>query len=247
VPRGGGGAQIVTSCNRSPTFALFGRGRRLPPPAPPDPNAGYFVVRMVAPLQLVDGSGQVVAATPDVPVLEALGGMSDGAGGMPRPLGQTTQFALSTDRLYVGTGDSAAIDVYSLAGERQGIIRLDVPVRAPTKAQYESAANVYLSIVPAGRREAMREWLLGIPMPERLPPYSALLTDVTGLLWVVLSVPGDLDTRLRAVRENGAVVADVTVPVNLTVFEIGTDYILGGREDENGEPHLLLFRLRRGG
>jgi hypothetical protein len=63
----------------------------------------------------------------------------------------------------------------------------------------------------------------------------------------VLSVPGDPTTRLRAIRENGTVVADVTVPVNLSVFEVGADYMIGAREDENGEPHLMVFRLRRGG
>ena len=242
-----GGAQIASACNVGGRFVLFGRGRRLPPPSPPDPAAAYFIIHTVSPLQLVDGSGQVAATIGEVPSGEMVGGMNGrGGGGMPRPLGQTTTFALSADRLFVGTGDSATVDVYSLTGERLRTIRLDVPARTPTKAQYESAAGVFLSIVPSGMRESARNWVLSIPMPQRLPPYSALLSDDSGLLWVVLSVPGDANTRLRAVRETGAVVADVTVPLNLAVFEIGADYILGGREDAGGEPHLLMFRLHRG-
>jgi hypothetical protein len=250
LPFGSGGTtQIATSCNAADRFVLLDQMRRLPSAARPDPSAGYFIARTVSTLQLVDATGQVIATVGEVPSGEVVGGMGGrgGGGGMPRPLGQATSFALSADRLFVGTGDSATVDVYSLTGERLRTLRLDVPVRAPTRAQYEAAAGVFLSIVPSQVREAARTWILGVPIPERLPPYTALLTDDGGLLWVVLSVPGDPTTRLRAIRENGTVVADVTVPVNLSVFEVGADYILGAREDENGEPHLMVFRLRRGG
>jgi hypothetical protein len=243
-----GGAQIISACNPSGTLVLFGRGRRLPPASAPDPNAGYFIISMVAPIQLVDAAGTVTATLGEVPAGEMVGGNMNGrgGGGMPRPLGQSTSFALSADRLFVGTGDSAAVDVYSFDGKRTATLSLRVPMRASTKEQYERAAENYLSIAPAPMRETARKWVLGIPMPPRLPPYTGLFTDPDGLLWVVLSVPGDKDTQLRAIRATGAVVADAVVPVNLSVFEIGADYILGAREDADGEQHVVMFRLHRG-
>lgn len=219
-----------------------------PPTSPPDPAATYVIMRFSAPLMIVGEDGRDTTTFGEMPAGEMLGGRigGQGSGGMPRPLGQASLFALSADRLFMGTSNSEAVDVYSLSGQRLRTIRLGVTTRAPSRAQYERAADNFISIMPAGMRDAAREWVMGIPMPDRLPAYTALLTDDAGLLWVVLSVPGDPTTRLRVLRENGASVADLTVPVNLTVFEVGADYLLGGREDETGEPHLMLFRVRRG-
>lgn len=38
---------------------------------------------------------------------------------------------------------------------------------------------------------------------------------------------------------------EVTIPRELTVFEIGHDYILGAFEAGDGEPHLAMYRLTR--
>jgi len=94
-------------------------------------------------------------------------------------------------------------------------------------------------------RERVKNSFLKIPMPKQLPPYSALHIDPEQLLWVVLSTSGDPDTRLRCLRSDGRVIADVRIPVALTVFEIGLDYVLGGYEDEEGEPYVAVYRLRR--
>jgi hypothetical protein len=94
-------------------------------------------------------------------------------------------------------------------------------------------------------RDGARKWVLAIPMPEKLPPFTGLFVDADGALWVVLSAPGDPDTRLRAYSPEGRVLGNLTIPVNLNVFEVGTNYVLGAREDADGEQFVSLYTYRR--
>ena len=94
-------------------------------------------------------------------------------------------------------------------------------------------------------RARFKQLFLDMPMPATLPPYSALLADRFGALWVVRSVPGDADLQLTAYSIDGRALADVRLPRFLTVFEIGADYILGTYEDGASQPHVAVYTLRR--
>lgn len=228
---------VIISCSRQGAFAALSR------PVTPRPEQPFG--RHQGRLSLIDGRGNTTRTIGDVPSTEwAVDG--NGNRGMPRPLGKVTRLALSSDRLYVGRADSALIDVYSLDGRRLRALPLGIPPRRPTQQQYERAVDDMLAFVEdLDMRRSGRRQFLAIPMPAEVPFYSELLVDPDGILWAVLSVPGDPDTRLRAVRSDGAIVADVRIPVGMTVFEIGRDYILGGYEDAAGEPHVSMYRLRR--
>src|SRR5688572_13582719 len=70
---------------------------------------------------------------------------------------------------------------------------------------------------------------------DRLPAYKGVLTDTEAMLWIVRSVPGDARTHLRAVGHDGKVVGDVRIPKNLVVLEVGSEYVLGLHNSEDGE------------
>jgi hypothetical protein len=56
-----------------------------------------------------------------------------------------------------------------------------------------------------------------------------------------------LTTELRQFDPHGWLIGVAHVPVELTkVFEIGLHYVLGAYEDMDGEPAVVLYRLRRG-
>lgn len=244
-----GGARFVSSCNRAGAFAIPGREAREPSTGRPDPAASWAIVRTVSSLEVVDASGSVIASDSDMLGTELVRMTGDarrriGAGGMPRPLGRSAIFALERDHLLVGIPDSAAIAVFTLDGKRSATLPLNVPSRAPTKQQYQHAAEQLLSFVPMPMRQRTRDWILSVPMPETLPATSALFADPGGRVWAQLSMPGDPETRLRALSADGRMIADIIIPQSLTVFEIGRDYILGLHEDEDGEQHVLLYRLR---
>lgn len=63
---------------------------------------------------------------------------------------------------------------------------------------------------------------------------------------MVTSIPGDDATELRAIGADGGIVADLRLPVDMIVYEVGRDYILGTYEDGDGEPHVVMYRIRRG-
>ena len=83
--------------------------------------------------------------------------------------------------------------------------------------------------------------MMAMPMPELMPPYYGLFADEDGTLWVVTSMPGDTVTHLRAIAADGSIVGDIELPVNLDVFDVGRDYVLGAYLDEGGEQHVVLY------
>ena len=205
------------------------------------------VIRGNAVVSLGDARGNVVRSLGEVAsgemILTGRGGGPRGGGF--RPLGRATSLALSGDRVYVGTADSGTVDVYAPDGQPAGSVSLGIAPRRATRANYERAVNDMTSMFPAQMRQSISAQMLAAPMPEFLPPYTALLVDGDNLLWAVLSAPGYPDTRLRAVSASGRVVADVRIPVGLTTYEVGHDYILGAYEASDGEPHVAVYRLRR--
>jgi hypothetical protein len=94
-------------------------------------------------------------------------------------------------------------------------------------------------------RERERERLGAVPLPRSLPPYTAIFTDTEGTVWVVVSSPGDAETRLRAIGARGRVVGEVRIPRDLRVMEVGSDYVLGVYDDASSTQHLAVYRLRR--
>lgn len=102
-----------------------------------------------------------------------------------------------------------------------------------------------VGLFPVRLQDEARQQLLAIPVADQLPPYTAVLTDIEGMLWIVLSVSGDARTHLRALRDDGKVLGDVQIPKSLVVLEVGSEYVLGLRNGEDGEQHILLYRLNR--
>ncbi len=111
----------------------------------------------------------------------------------------------------------------------------------------ERAVDADLSVVANVdlRNTARAQMLDALPMPAVLPPYSHLFADADGFLWVQTSWPGDSVTTLRALDAAGRILADVTIPKDMTIFEVGPDYVLGAYEDRIGEPHVALYGMHR--
>lgn len=81
------------------------------------------------------------------------------------------------------------------------------------------------------------------PMPKYLPAYRAIFTNGNGALFVVTSPLGDGITELQAFDRQGTTIGEVHIPVDLEVFEIGTDYLLGMSADAEGEQQLVVYSL----
>jgi hypothetical protein len=231
-----GAAPFLVACSRA-GGNLVAQGIGHDPPARPgDP------IRGTSPVVLLDRDGAAAGVVAVLPSgeLSAFGG-----GGAPRPLGKSTHLAASRQYLYVTTGDSAVVLRYTRDGKPAGVLRTPAPPRAPTSRQRELAVEDLLGMVPPQARQSVRAMLASEAPPERLPPFSRLLVDAEDRLWVVLSHPGEGRTRLRALDENGGTLAELTIPADLTVYEIGRDYLLARFDDADGEQSIRLYPIRR--
>lgn len=208
-------------------------GMTMPPiTGPPNPKGETYQ----APLWLADTGGKVV---------RRLGLVN---WGQNRPLGRLTDIAASDDRIYVGTADSAFVDVYDLTGRRLNPLPVGVGVRKASKTNYEHAIDGLVGPMPTREmRESGRQQMLRIPAPEYLPVYSTVHTDPSGTLWVNVSAPGDPTTVLRAISSDGRLLGEVSVPKGLRVFEVGADYVLGRYHDSDGEQHVTAYRFVHNG
>jgi hypothetical protein len=215
------------SCSRMRSFAVIGFPLTYEPPSADG-------ARMQAPVWLADAEGDSTHFVGIVPY------------GENRALGKLTRIALSDARFLVGTSDSAWVDVYDTLGVRIGALSIGTDPRVPTPTNYEVAIDRLIAITPISEfRERFRAQYAAVPMPSTVPFYTDLRIDPLGLLWAVLSVPGDPQTLLRAMTESGELVADLALPMEMRIFEIGIDYVLGTYQDSLDVDHVLLYRLHR--
>ena len=85
-----------------------------------------------------------------------------------------------------------------------------------------------------------------MPLPAQRPAFSGVYADPSGLIWIVNSLAGEPVTRLTAHRPTGEAVGALEIPFAISLFEVGTDYILGRIEDAAGEQSVVLYKFTRG-
>lgn len=234
---------IQFSCSPRGTIAYRSAPRQIRgAPNPSNPN-------------IVGASAAVYRITPDGAVTERLGDIpagevalvvspSGGRGNAPRPLGRTAAVAALDDAVAISSADSALVTIV-LGGGQATRYALPIPLRAPTRAEFDEAVQATASMVRPEMRQAMIQQLAAIPIPERLPAISALFVDSEGLVWIQTTPPGGKTLDFLVIQSNGNVVARAQIPLGLAVFEIGRDYVLGSYTDAGDEMHVAVFRLRR--
>ncbi len=164
--------------------------------------------------------------------------------GQTRTLGNIFQLTVSESTIFFGIGDSAEVSTYALEQGSLGSLSFESPSIKPSRANYEAAADELLSMLgSAGERNEQKALLLKAPMPETVPRYRALLTDPNGTLWAILSPLGSGTTDLLVVDSKLGELGRILIPLEMRVFEIGSDYILGSYEDGHQMPHLAMYQV----
>ena len=155
-----------------------------------------------------------------------------------------TYAAAVGEQIVFGSSDTTFFTVLHRDGSR-ATFDVQIARRPPTRAEYEVASQTMSGGKPSPGQKRRLGLLLAAPMPERVPAYSGLFGDPTGLVWVQLSLPSAKATELAAYRLDGRPVAHVTIPLAATIYEIGRDYILGSYSDADDELHVAVLRLNR--
>lgn len=164
------------------------------------------------------------------------------------PLRPRVHAVIRSGKVFVGTGETGAIDVYSKKGAKLETIETGAQRTAVTDAQYDAALDQYVTylILHDDRVQMKQLFKDRFHKPDRGPAFSTFEVDDKSVIWVVTSLRGDMQTVMRAISaDDGHLIGVVTLPVELTIFEIGENYILGSYEDEEGFPHVVVYRVNR--
>ena len=157
--------------------------------------------------------------------------------------------AVSTDRVYIGTGDRYELAGYGLSGNLEMLIRLTRSSndRRLTQADIDLYIEHEVSRATSDNaRRAFRRYYADVEFLDELPAYGALTTDADGRLWLQdYPWPPAPTVGWRVFEADGAYVAIVAMPSDLRVFEIGADYVLGHVRDELDVEHVQLYQLMK--
>ena len=157
--------------------------------------------------------------------------------------------AVGGDLLYYTKGDRFEVEAYRPDGTLQTIIRRNVEPSGIQGGDVEHwfdwrISNTDLCRDSAGFRRAFDE----SPREEFFPVIRALQVDADGNLWVKHYRP-DWQEEKRSLWSvfdaTGQWMGEVEIPVVVAVFQIGTNYVLGMREDDLGVETVVVFALTK--
>jgi hypothetical protein len=150
------------------------------------------------------------------------------------------------DRVAVGNDDAFSVRVYDPSGTLLHVVRLAVPSKQVTAADFDRVLDELLDRVEAEPfRERIRAGFEQMPRHGTLPAYASIRLDEQRRLWVEESqLPWDQGPVLWYVfDENGELQRSVEMPESLTVLDIAYGFVSGVIRDELGTERVRLYRL----
>jgi hypothetical protein len=213
-------------------------------PAPGQPR------RDTAAYVIVDAAGNVADTLGLFPGTEmvAMGTPETGFVLRPRPLGRQTVTVVRDGRLYVATGDAYEVAVHEPGAGLRALYRAErQPVRV-TPRDVEEYRRTLVTIGGNAQARAQSARLLDdVPFPEQMPPLTALEVDSAGTVW--LQEPPrarEAQAVWTVLNPEGHVLGTVRLPRDVSVRQIGGDWVLGVVVDADQVEHVRVYRLRRG-
>lgn len=149
--------------------------------------------------------------------------------------------------------DRSEIRAFTHTGTLARIVRLGQEPRAPERAHIDAYIEAQVSRVSsedADHRARLRRDYNSVPVAERLPVFTSVISDALDHLWVEeYEVPGEERDGVlwTVVDPGGRVLGFVETPEGLEVYEIGDDFILGRVKDELGVEYIQVWPLERSG
>jgi hypothetical protein len=237
------GQQIpyTSACNATGRFAHVGWGART------ELKAGYH--RDTVAVWRADSADAPPTLFDSVPSSERWGQTYEGrvVGTRPLPFAKQPLIGVSSDRIYIATGDADGVRAYGLDGARLPNIPMATAPMPVTPADIRDLTEREVLEEGESARGYVERELGSITFPETKSATSQLIVDAEGLLWLRPSVAaGATRAEWQVMNAAGQLLATLSLPAALEIFEIGDDYILGREVDlVAGVPLLKSYRLRR--
>jgi len=164
------------------------------------------------------------------------------------PFAPEPAIAVGSNRVYVLSGGAARVEQRDPAGSVLAVFAWHGAPRARVAAVWDRYVKESLAEIGDDeyRRRYARFYAQALPLPDSTPAVQALLVDAAGYLWAErYRLPWDHENRWDVLDPEGRWLGTVALPGPLTVFEIGTDYVLGRHADDLGVERLVRYRLDR--
>jgi hypothetical protein len=202
---------------------------------------GFY--QATSPVYLLDRRGEGMTELGEFISSERIGSER---GSRPHPLGRSTVLALSSDEIFVATGETPEVRTYGFDGAPRRILRAPPRDLRITDEDLDRFRQAQMEPVPDHLRPAAERELLEMPMPERFPATSELLLDADGNLWMRhFARPGETKPRWGIFSLEGRYLGELETPEGVRVLEIGSDYLLGLHRDELNVERARVYSMQK--
>ena len=230
-----------SACNRSGEFVHLGWERQR------DMKGGVF--RSIVPVWISRADSAIGRVIDSVPGSERWGLVRDGQlrGTRPLPLGKQPILGIGRSAIFVGSGDRFEIHALNSRGDSIGtLLRRESPMPV-TRTDIREVIEREIANRGESSRTDVEAAYAEMTLPATLPAYTDLRVDSEDLVWVRSYPRGSPASVQWCVFDSkGRNVAEIPLPTNLEVFEIGVDYVLGRYLDPaEAIPQIRLYRLNR--
>jgi hypothetical protein len=162
------------------------------------------------------------------------------------PLGYSSSYTTHDSLIYVGDNERYEINVLRPDGSLVRSIRRGGELPQVTDEMRDHLKADFLDGVPAGDVAEQTAIWDAFPKHERMPAYDDFMVDADGNLWVMRARVLSSDPASADVFDpSGRLLGSVTLPANVKLFEIGTEYVLGVWKDDMDLQHVRMYSIRK--
>ena len=163
-----------------------------------------------------------------------------------RPFGRDAVFAVLGDQFYVGYQNEYEIELRDTNDSLTALIRVQRNNRLVSPKDIEQfKINGLVGVHERNRDEKIAE-LDGLSYPETMPAYGGIITDADGNLWVAEYDPFPDETLEWTVFDTDHhMLGAVEVPSRFSIYQIGSDFILGRMIDRRGIEHIQIYSIEK--
>lgn len=165
----------------------------------------------------------------------------------PFTLGPRSDWTVSGDLVWVLDGASGGLRAFNGLGEMVVETTIGLKARPFDAGELERAkAAAVAGALEETQRAAVEALYDAALRPAAMPLLDALVPGPAGEVWVRrFALDGATLREFLVVNRQGQILARVSVPADVTVHQVGEDFLIGVRRDTDGVESVVEFGLTR--
>lgn len=163
------------------------------------------------------------------------------------PLTADPSYAIDDSSVVFSNGGTAELKRVAATGEIKAIYRWS-PDPVPVSEIRQRFNREFVADLDGDRLDAYERLLAspGLPIPDMVPSVQGVIVDHLGYLWAEkYRLPWESEPTWYILDESGVWLGEVETPADVSVHEIGADYIVGVHRGEQGVQSVVVYDLER--